>query len=184
MSTLQLTQGSALDFAKSEIEKWRDEPIDLFGIPLLWFDKQDNRRLARQIIKWTALEHPSRMMTVVDWARQGWGLADDALRELIVEYLDRGQQLPTYLASYNMDVAAGRHRRTRGQQKADNFLRDIAITIIVERVADSFGIKPTGRSARRKSACGVVAEALASTPGAANLGEKGVAEIWRRYGRI
>ena len=173
-----------LDFARLEILSWRDEPVSVFGMSLCWFDKLDNRRLAREVLKRTASASPERIMVVVDWAKQGWDLADEALRELIVEYLDRGERLPTYLRAYAMDVAAGPTRRLRGQKKSDNFLRDIAITITVDRLCKSYGLKPTGRSARHKSACAIVAEALSSTPGVANLSEKGVAEIWRRYGHI
>lgn len=172
------------DFARREIASIRDEPINIFGLDLRWFDKSDNRRLASEAIKVCALANPIQMMTVIGWAQQGWGLAEEALRGLISEYIANGEQLPAELAAYNVELINRRPPKVRGQQKSDNFLRDIAISIVVQRVAEQFGLRPTGRSARHLSACAVVARALTETPGVTNLSEKGVAEIWRKYGNI
>jgi hypothetical protein len=180
MTTLPV-EAKALAFARDMVAVIRDQKISVFGMELSWFDKGDNRRLARQIMKSWAHHDPTQQ-AVADWARSGWDLADEALRELIIEFSDRREPLPTYLSAYSMDVARGGFRRPRGRKKSDHVLRDIAITMMVAAVIERFGLDATGRSPRRCSASSIVAEAL----GEANIARsyQAVAAIWSRYGRI
>ena len=63
-------------------------------------------------------------------------------------------------------------------------MRDLGIAMTVAAVVDRFGLNPTrntasrGRPSARRSACSVVAEALASVH--IGMGEKAVEAIWTR----
>ena len=172
-----LIEAEAVAFARAEIDWYRDNPIPMFGIDVRFLDRDDARRFARHTVKTHALHHPTNMMMICDYARAGWDLADEALREAIIEFLDRGELLPTYLASYNMEVARGGFRRASGPKKADNFFRDIALMAVVENVGKKFGFKPTRNLAsKRPSACSIVAQAV-------GLSEPAIVAIWQRLGR-
>jgi hypothetical protein len=176
----EANEADALVFARAEIAYFRDHKVSFGSVDLHWFDKSDNRKMAREWVKRYAMGHPTHMMYVVDLANAGWGLADEALRELIIELLDRGEQLPTSLAAYNMTIARGPVRRLGGPKVTDNFLRDIVIVSTVQQVMRKFGLKETrSRSRRRASACSIVSQALQDERVA--LGEADVVAIWRRY---
>lgn len=171
---------AALAFAREKLLQMRDERLDAFaGIEAAWLDKADNRTFAVEMMKRYAMGSPANLMNLVDYARQGWGLADRALRELILEYINRGQMLPTYLAAYNMEIVQQRPPRRPAREKADYFLRDIAITSLIIVLIDRFGLTPYGR---HSSACSIVAEALGAVK--INMNYKAVAEVWRRYGKV
>ena len=145
---------------------------------LAWLDETDNRRLARQMLKISALADAAQMVTIANYARAGWDLADEALREFILEFENAGKQKPTYLSAYNMEIVVQGlvPQRVPGPKKADNFLRDIVIASTVEEVAKKFSLKPTrSRFSPRPSACSVVADALVTA-------EETVVTIWKRYG--
>jgi hypothetical protein len=166
-----LREADVVAFARAEIACLRNNPVD--GVRVL--DQGDNRRYSRQIMKALALAHPLHLMEIADYARAGWTLADEALRELIVEFLDRGESMPTYLAAYNMELARGNIRHPPGPRKEDRFLRDLALVVVMEIVAGRFGLNPTRSSSRRPSAASVVAKA-------AQMSESAVVTLWRRYG--
>jgi hypothetical protein len=182
MTTLPATLGEAeaLAFARADLACLREHRFSELGIDVRMFDEGDNRRYARQAIKVHALSHPLKMMDVADGARAGWRLAEEALRELIIEYLDRGEPMPTYLAAYNMELARGRRPHEPGPQKEDRFLRDVALVVAVERIAGKFQLKTTrsrsGKS-KRPSACSIDAQA-------AGLGESSIVKLWQRFGEL
>jgi hypothetical protein len=123
-------------------------------------------------------------MNAVEFARAGWTLAYEALRELILEYLDRREPLPTYLAAFAMAVAAGdRFRRMPARRKSDNIMRDLIITFVVRFVSERFALRPTRNPAahRRPSACSIVTDAL-RLEGVLAIAESGVNKIWERHG--
>ena len=170
-------EAEAVAFARAEIAWFRDNPVSLFGIDVNFLDAGDNRRFARHAVKTHALAHPLNMMKTADYARAGWDLADEALREAIIEFLDRGEPMPTYLASYNMEVARGGFRHVPGPKKADNFFRDLALMMVVEKLVEKFGLKPTrNRASKRPSACSILAQAI-------GLSEPAIVALWQRLGR-
>jgi hypothetical protein len=182
-----MIEAEALAFAREKVRFFRDNPVPFMGGPeFYWLDKADNRRPILQIIKTCALSHPTTMMEIADVARAGWSLAHDALRELILEFKQRHEELPTYLDAYNMEIVHndGRPRHVPGKRKADYFLRDIAILIVVGLVVDRFGFHPTrdtrGKGRRNLSACYVVSQALGEER--LGLGEAAVAKVWSKLG--
>jgi hypothetical protein len=160
---------AAVEYARDHLALFRDEG---------WFDKDDSRYFAMQAMKTVALAGPEQMMTVVSYARQGWDLAHEALKELMLEFESAGQQKPTPLANYNMEIIGGfTPKHIPGAKKQDYFFRDIVIAITVFRVAKEFSLKYTrNRYASRPCACSIVAKAMPM------LSEEGVKAIWKKYG--
>lgn len=176
-------EAAALEFAREEIEWFRANKLQLLGIDVGYFDDADARHFGREMVKRYALSHTRCMMNVVDYAKAGWDVADDALRELILEFHDRREELPTYLGAYAMDIVArgSAPRHISGPKKANHFFRDIAIAVIVAKMAKQFkqfGLKPTRNAvSSRPSICSIFATAAALP-----MGEPGVNAIWRRLG--
>jgi hypothetical protein len=66
----------------------------------------------------------------------------------------------------------------RGPQKHGNFLRDIAICVVISKTAEKFRLKPTrSRYSTKPSGCSIVAQVL-------KMSESTVVDIWRVYGRL
>lgn len=175
------SETAALEFARSLVATLNDEKVDLGNGQLSLLRKEDNRRFVRAMLKDWASAAPNNMIAVADWARGGWPVADEALKELAVEYWQRDEKPPTYLTAYMMEVTSAAHRRAPAQMKADYVLRDLAIVIIVHETCERFGLKPFGRSARKRCGCAIVGIAL----GEANMqmSYKNVAAIWNKYGK-
>jgi hypothetical protein len=174
-----LIEADALAFARAEFEWFRNNRINLFGVDVSVLDQDGAHQLARHSLKIKAMRSVAGMMDVVSYARAGWDLADEALRELILEFENSHTQKPDYLTAYAMDVIRdGSAPGIRGPQKADNFLRDLAICVVVSKTCERFGLKPTrSRYSRKPSGCSIVAQAL-------GMGEPGVVEVWRQYGSL
>src|SRR5262249_35828221 len=132
--TQAMLEIDAVNHARETVRKIRDEKIPFFGLPLSWFQKSESRRFVLEFMK-QAAKHPSGlgMMDLANYARAGWDLADDALRELYIEHEHRNESMPPPLRSYIMERTDPRrvYRRPRGQKKSDNFLRDLAVTVVV-----------------------------------------------------
>ena len=183
-----LLEADALNYARETVRRIRDEKISFFGLPLSWFEKAESRRFVLEFMKQGA-KHPSgfAMMDLANYASAGWDLADDALRELYIEYEHRNEPMPPPLRTYIMERADPRrvYRRPRGQKKSDNLLRDIAVTVVVGDVCMEFGLKPTRQTASkhdRLSGCRIAAQALKKE--GLTIAEPTVVSIWTRYGRI
>ena len=169
----------AVSYATEILRKMQTEDIDImFGIKLRWLGDKQSRRFVIEMIKQFSRWRPENLMDAVDRARAGWGIADEALREMILEDINSGKTLPTYLAAYNMEIVSGRVSRRQGKQKADYVLRDAAILATIVLVMDRFHIPPYSRDGKNPCACAVVADALANVH--KGIGYKAVAEIWRR----
>jgi len=184
-----LIEAEVLAYARKLVRMVRDEQISFCGQPLSWLEKVDSQRFARQTMKQMA-SFPFGMMDLCNLARAGWGLADEAARELIQEYSHRREDMPPTLVAYNMEIIDPRrvYRRLPSQKKEDRFLRDLAIVWVVGDVCSKFRLKPM-RQRRSKpskhdrfSGCSIVAEAI--TAELMPLGESAVVEVWRRYGRM
>ena len=89
--------------------------------------------------------------------------------------------MPLELREYDLWLTKhGERRRQRsGRKKKSYILRDLCIAMTVAAVIDRCGLDPTGRSPRRRSACSIVAEALAAAHMA--VGYEAVKKIWERY---
>src|SRR5690242_18757479 len=93
MNTLPATfqEANALDYAR----RW------VAGNPLA---HPEGRDLLLPIMKRFAMEHPFNMAEIAYFARNGWKDADLALRELIAEFADRHEALPSVLAGYLVEA--------------------------------------------------------------------------------
>jgi hypothetical protein len=115
-------------------------------------------------------------MDAVNLARAGYYLWDEVLRELILEYQNRNEEMPTYLLSYAMDLTRG-FRPSRKSGRHPNIMRDLIICMIVRMVVDRFSLRPTrNRTSSRPCACSVVAAALDSENMAMSVED--VMKIW------
>jgi hypothetical protein len=122
-------------------------------------------------------------MWLVEMAVAGEEDADAILREAILECQSWHRPMPDELIEYNRKLVAGMVPPPgwSGPKKKNELMRNISICVVVAAVCDRFGIKPTGRSARRRSGCATVAEALEVI--GQRRGAKAVEAIWRTYGR-
>jgi hypothetical protein len=177
LATLKSTE--ALDYARRMIARGHSTDASSGS----FFDPVQSREFVRSFISIMMLTAEGRL-GLIDLARVGEEDAQAILRTAILEFASRGERLPTELAAYNMEFIAGRVPPpvgVGGPDKRDRLLRDISIAVTVEAVCDRFGLKPYGRSARSRSSCSVVAEAL----GVINrrMSPEGVKTIHKRYRR-
>jgi hypothetical protein len=174
-----LIEAEALAFAREWIARCREG--DFLGLGYAPLDKAAGHAFARRMIKGYALLHPLNMTEVADAARAGSDDADLALRELAAEMLDRGQPLPSVLASYTVEVLHPRLPRLRGQKKAANLLQDVSVVALIMTLVERFGLSPRRNPAsNHPSACSIAATAL-SEAGLHRGSEEGIRKIWRRY---
>ena len=136
----------------------------------------------KQILK-DAARKPLQAEHVCVCAREGWGLAQDALKEVLTEAQQRGEQLSASLTAYDIALRQGLVR-CGGPERGKTFLRNIVIYDIVEAMRERFGLCPTrSRSARpgkeRLSGCYVAYLALKEERDA--LSEPAVERIWAEY---
>lgn len=183
---LSLLAADALAYARNCVRIVRDEKINAFGVEAFFFQKLDNRRLGVEVLKFMA-KWPQGMIDLANFGRARWDLADQALRELILEYGHRNEPMPIPLHAYNLEITDPRYvlRRQPGKKKADYLLRDIAIVAIVVEVCWKFGLKLTrDRASKRDRPSGskIVAQAL-SDENVCAISEDAVVAIVQRYGR-
>jgi hypothetical protein len=119
------------------------------------------------------------LMRIIAMAKAGDEDAAEVLRNVLIECKSRRVELPTELAEYDLwQTHHGWPRRGPARKKKSYVLRDLCIAMTVAAVCDRFPmIRPTGRSARNRSGCQIVAEALAPT-----MSYHAVKHIWQRYG--
>jgi hypothetical protein len=160
MTKLLATRKSteALAYARRLIE--RGHRTDEFGSSV--FDPARSREFVRSVISVMMLTAEGRL-SLIELARIGEEDAQIILKTAILEFKSRGERLPTELEAYNMELVAGRVPLpvgVDGPDRRDRLLRDISISTTVAAVCDRFGLKMFGRSARTRSGCSVVGEAL------------------------
>lgn len=140
---------------------------------------ETGREFLRNTMRWLLRQSVTSRLHVISRARAGYEDADLVVRELCLEMESRGEQLPTELSAYRMDImAAAGYKRRRGKKKVDNLFRDIVIVLLVEHLVSHFGLSATRNSATRKrpSACSVAGKAIGGL--GINIGEKAVEAIW------
>ena len=179
-------ESDALALARRHLAKWRDNGTPYSSDPLMTpgASRAAVLNIYCNIVRLN-IEHRE---VLIEWARAGDDVADEALRGLIRDLLSRGEPLPTELASYNMSLVSGssdrRFRKKKAQKWYHNLLRDIFVAWTVAALLDRFGftgMKSTGRSPHRKSACAIVAEAMVQEEFIDPCGTKDVERIWNKY---
>lgn len=153
------------------------------------------KQLAKQITVQLASQSVSARMRVIDAAKAGDPDAIAVLEALLLECKSKRLEMaewPTELIAYDMWLTSppdGRRPRQRGRpgpKKVNYLSRDLHIAYVVWAVIDRFGrhgITATGRSARKLSACAIVAIALRQEA-KLNIEYDEVKKIWGRYGRF
>jgi hypothetical protein len=125
------------------------------------------------------------VLQVIEAARAGHEDADLALRQLIIEKLDRHEDLPVSLASYNQEALfRGPTIYPAGRNIADTWTRDIGIAVLVAlAIAHWPPLRPTrNRASKRPSGCSLVTAALNMR--GHPLGERHVERIFADHGKI
>jgi hypothetical protein len=174
----------ALAFARKWIASCREGNfIDLGVAPL---HPEAGRAFTRRLVKQYALMHPFNMDEIVKCAEAGWDDADIALRELVAEYVDRGEAMPAVLAAYNVRLINPNYvqpTKPHGKKKADNILKDMVVVTLVMELITRFPLEPTrfqlGRK-RKHSACSIAAD-VTTEAGLHRGGEAAIQKIWSRY---
>jgi hypothetical protein len=184
-------EAEALACAKTRVTEIHESNASLGFGDYSWFTQEAGHAVLRNALKQHAMVHPFNMAEVKSYARAGWGDAKLALGELIAEFAGRGELPPPQLLDYTIEMMHPHLSHPPGRQKADNIMRNIAITIIIWEIADRFDLRPTRNRqarapARRRSACSIVAQALAEElpGGLVKPGERAVESIWEQFGRL
>jgi hypothetical protein len=168
----------ALEYARAMILRGhrRDEGSGSF------FEVAESREFVRRVQRLMLLTAEGRL-DLLALARAGEGDAQAILQTAILELKSRREPLPAEFDGYVMELIRGMvPKSVPGWDRRNTFLRDVSIAATVASVCDRFGLRPTGRSARKRSGCAIVAQALAVIDKA--MSYKEVETIWTRYGRF
>jgi hypothetical protein len=183
MTTLPATyvEAAAVDYARQRIAFARSGKLKLFGVePGAWFEKGESQRACRLMMRAWVLRDATNLMDAVELARAGYKFWEDCLRELILDYQNRDEKMPTYLAAFAMELVRGiRYLGKPGRWRMDDVVRDLIIGQVIAMVVERFGLRPVRNHAsrRRASACSIVTTALALEGTA--MSEANVNQIWK-----
>jgi hypothetical protein len=148
--------------------------------PWSWFGRENSRVWVKARLKALAV-NPQRASYVCGLARAGWTVADEALREIIVEYKEHDEKLFTSLRDYDIEITQSAGRPSRGGWTAEAVLRDLAIAMVVADACHAYDLHPTrSRGPKRHglSGCAIAAAALYQENVA--VSEPAVVRVWMR----
>ena len=165
------------------------QPLELrdseAAAPWSWFGREHSRAWVKARLKADAL-NPQKASYVCRLARAGWTVADEALREIIVEHKEHDEKLLTSLRAYDIEITRTAGRPSGGGwDPSEMVLHDLAIASVVAEVRRVFGLPPTRSRASRRhrlSGCYIAARALEEEGEA--ISESAVVKAWTRYGRL
>jgi hypothetical protein len=171
----------ALEYARSFILRAAAVPLAgaaHVGSP---FEAEESRAFLRNGLR-ISLETVDGRMWLADMALAGEPESQIILRDLILELHSRHEPTPKEFGGFEMKLLRGDIQPAHwpGPKKKDEFTRNIAIALCVAAVCDRFKLKPTGRSARKRSGCAIVGQALAVIE--QQMSYEAVKTIWRAYG--
>jgi hypothetical protein len=151
----------------------------VYAAPL---DPVSARPLTLAMLRRYASIHPLNMAEVAHWARNGLDEADQVLREIAAEHVDRGEALPRLLEGYVVELLHPGIGRRPGRDLSKSFPQDVCIAMLVLLLTELLPLRPTryGRSSANPSACSLIAAVL-SEAGIHRGGESAVQKIWTRY---
>ena len=111
--------------------------------PRSGFGRGNSRDWVKARLKADAL-NPQRSSYVCRFARAGWTVADEAIREIIVEYKERDEKLLTSLRAYDIEITqSAALRRRGGWDRTEVSLRNMAILCVIVDICYAFGLPPT-----------------------------------------
>jgi hypothetical protein len=169
-------EASALSFARDDILSLHQKGGEV-GSP---FEEAESRAFMAKVYRAHLMTAEGRML-IIAAARVGDEFSRDVLRSLIREEKSGGryEQMPLEVRAYDMELGDDRPPGVPAPDPRNEFIRNVCIASTVAAVVDRFGLKPTGSSARRRSACSIVAEALEVVH--MQRSAKTVESIWKRY---
>jgi hypothetical protein len=153
--------------------------------PWPWFGRENSRAWVKARLK--ARLKASAVNTqlasfVCRLARDGVSVADEALREIIVEHKERDEKLLTSLRAYDIEITQAARWRRGGRDTTEAVLRDLATICVVADVCDAFDLPPTRSRASQRhclSGCYITARALKEEREA--ISESAVVKAWTRH---
>jgi hypothetical protein len=173
LATIESTE--ALAYARRLVERGhRDDNGSFFEAP-------HSRAFVRSFYEMMMTTADGRT-SLLAFARAGEAYSQEIVATAIAECRSRGVDPPAEFVGYEIELIQGKVPQpvsTPGPDKRDDVLRDIAIAATVAAVVDRYGLKPLGRSARKRSACAVVAEALGVV--GKRMSTDAVERIWKRH---
>ena len=128
--------------------------------------------------------HPFCCDEVVYCSERGSQQAHHALKELIAERIDRGEDLGAVLGAYNIKLLNPARPHPGPGGPAENLVRDLGILMMMQALIDRFGNQlPTNQSSAEggPSFCSVTAEALSDAGVGILMTYRNVQKVWRRY---
>jgi hypothetical protein len=156
----------------------RSNKLDVLGVNVGFLDRDDGRRFAKEQMKRFAAFHVDNRLVMMTCAREGDGLAQEALLELWRESNSLGLRCD-FLNAYIAETQINPPRRSSGESQQAHLFRDIAlVALVADLQKPPFNLRPTrGLAVRTKggspSGCSVVASQF-------GLGEDSVDKIWKR----
>ena len=140
----------ALTFAHETIAHFQSGDFCNLGCPITHPDA--GRRLLRRMINHYAMSSAPAMLTAAELASQ-WDEADIALRELILEFNNRHEPLPAFLATHNAKILAGYvSPRPRGRKKASNLPARFLSRLLDRRADGEIRSQAEAQPARQETA--------------------------------
>ena len=145
------------------------------------FSDDAHLRYGRAAMKVWILSHPFGADDIVYFAENNSKEADIALREVIAEKTNRGEQLGAVLGAYNIRLLSPTRSQKHGPGRADNFVRDMGIVMLVAALIERFGLAPTWNRKARKPAAPTIAATVLTEAGIVSMSSRGVEKVWGRY---
>jgi hypothetical protein len=122
------------------------------------------------------LQSAEGRMWLVAAAKAGEPYPVDLLQAVRLECKSRNLEMTTELKEYDLWVTLHGERRRRRSEATSYPVRDICMALTVAEIIDRYDFKPTGSSARFRSACSIVAEAW-------GMSYNTVLTVWQRHER-
>jgi hypothetical protein len=164
------------DFARQVFRDWGDKKKVRDFTPTL-------RASFKNLFKAGAQQHVDTMQDILNLARGGDPIADEAVRELYREMKYVGRRPPVILEVYvEFEVSRRglewRFPKKHGKKKFNYILRNLGIVYTVAALVDAYGLHPTKRTDSNTIAASEIVGAILRPA----LGHKAVEEVWRVYG--
>jgi hypothetical protein len=175
LATIQSTE--ALAYTRRLIERGHGDDKGSF------FEAPHSREFVKGLFRVMMLTADGRT-SLLTFARAGEGYSQAIVAEAIAESRSRGVAPPAEFVGYEIELIQGKTPQPvsgPGPDKRNDILRDISIAVTVAAVCDRYGLRPTGRSARKRSGCATVASALGVID--KRMSTDAIERIWKRHKR-
>lgn len=165
----------AAAFAKQSIGRFRTERADYLrvGVPIRPLVQEDVAQVQTGVVALALFEGSIDPAWAARTARDGDVVFDEAFRLLVANHLEGKLSIIEPLLEHVIDIERNPPQKRKTHRFEVQAIRDLCIASLVMEICKRFGLHATGRSAKRKSACMIVAEAW-------GIGEDTVRKIWIR----